>query len=550
MATERRTFDYIVVGAGSAGCVVANRLSADPRNRVCVVEAGTSDRKPSTWFKVNLPSGTPFLLFDPRYNWMHSFKGSEWLFNATIPCPRGHIFGGSSSVNGMVYIRGQKQDYDAWAALGNTGWSYDEVLPYFKKQENREAGANAYHGAGGELNVARLRHLNPLTEAFTKAAVETQYPRNDDFNGPQQDGFGACEVTQKNGERWSSARAFLHPAMKRPNLEVISEALVTKIRFDGRRALGLTIERGGETLELDARAEVIVSSGAVNSPQLLLLSGIGPAAELQRHGIAVVADLPGVGQNLQDHPIVSMMYEDPAKASYAMNPRTWPQMAFGALQWLVSRQGMMTSNGVEGIGFVRSRPDLETPNIQYVFRPALAAAGANIMAAEYGFVIYPTLLREKSRGHLELASPNPADKPVMHPNFLAEPEDLDAMVSGMRIARQVIAAPSFAKHRGKELTPGDEMTSDAALKEYARKTVGTCFHPAGTCKMGPDADPMAVVDPTLKVRGIEGLRVIDTSIMPLLVSGNTNAPTMMIGERGAEFILKAAQTAPAYGKAA
>lgn len=537
MGREHRAFDYIVVGAGSAGCVVANRLSANPKTRVCIVEAGTSDRKQSTKWKVNVPAGTPMLLFDPRYNWMHSFTGGARLFNAIIPCPRGHIFGGSSSLNGMVYMRGQPQDYDAWAALGNTGWGWSDVLPVFKKQENRERGSNELHGQGGELNVAPLRHLNPLTNAFVDAAVETQFPRNDDFNGPAQDGFGPCEVTQKNGERWSSARAFLHPAMKRPNIEVMSEAQVSRIRFEGKRAAGITIQKGGETLELDARAEVVVCSGAVNSPQLLMLSGVGPGEVLQRHGIPVVRDAPGVGRNLQDHPIVSLMVEDPSRSSYALNARTYLPLAIDALRWIFQRQGAFTSNGVEGVGFVRSRPDLETPNIQYVFRPALAEAGADIMSKGYGFVIYPTLLRQKSRGWLELASSSAGDKPVMHPNFLDEEEDLDALVSGLRIARQIVAAPGFRRHVGKELTPGPEVESDEALRDYALRTVGTCFHPAGTCKMGPDDDAMAVVDPKLRVRGVEGLRVADTSIMPLLVSGNTNAPTMMIGERAAGFII-------------
>ena len=528
-------YDYIIVGAGSAGCVLANRLSADPRISVCVVEAGPSDRSALTRFKVTMPVGNTMLLSSPTFNWGYSYEGTEGLHHAGIQAPRGKLAGGSSSVNGMVYMRGHRRDYDGWAAAGNPGWSYDEVLPYFKKQENHEAGADDFHGTGGELNVARLRWLNPLTRAFLAAAGETQYAANDDFNGARQDGFGANEVTQKNGQRWSAARAFLDPAMGRRNLEILHGALTLRVRLEGKRAVGVDVRIDGATRALPARREVILASGSFNSPQILMLSGIGPGEFLTPHGIPVLHELPGVGRNLQDHAAAWVQAEDLTGRSFAFTAKAMPWLAGALVSYVLARQGPFTSNTVEAGGFVRTRPELEAPDIQFTFMPAMKDF-TRWINHRHAFGINCCLLQPKSRGHIELKSADPAAAPVLRPRFLDHEDDVARLVAGVRVARQIMSAPAFAAARGAEIRPGAHVTTTAQIVEYLRENVATIFHPAGTCKMGPRADGMAVVDPRLKVHGLDGLRVIDASIMPQVTSGNTNAPTMMIAERGAEFV--------------
>ena len=533
--TEAASFDYVIVGAGSAGCVLANRLSEDPRRRVCLVEAGASDRPFATRLKVDLPIGNTILLSSRKYNWGYKFAGAPGLHWDGILTPRGRIAGGSSAVNGMVYMRGSRHDYDRWAAQGNPGWGWADVLASFKKQENHEAGADAFHGTGGELNVARLRWLNPLTRAFLAAAEETQHPRNADFNGAQQDGFGLNEVTQKNGRRWSSARAFLDPVRDRANLTVLHDALTLRVRMAGKRAVGVRVRVNGHERDLGARGEVILAAGAYNSPQVLLLSGIGPPNALAPHGIAVTHVLPGVGRNLHDHPSIWVHMEDRSGRSFALSPRALPWLAGAAVTYALTRQGPFTSNMVEAGGFMRSGPEVESPDIQFVFMPAVKDFRRWI-ARTHAFGLNTTLVQPKSRGWLELASPDPAAAPVLHPRFLEHEDDLRRLVQGLRVARQILSAPAFAAARGTELRPGSDVTSTAALEQYVRGNLSTSFHPVGTCKMGPREDAAAVVDARLRVHGTERLRVVDASIMPTVVSGNTNAPTMMIAERAAQFL--------------
>jgi choline dehydrogenase len=531
-----QSFNYIVVGGGSAGCIVANRLSKNPAVRVCLIEAGPSDRKFPTRLKVDTPIGNTTLLPHDKYNWKHSFTGGANLLDRIIPAPRGRILGGTSAVNGMIYIRGHRSDYDGWRDLGNPGWGYDDVLPFFRTHENHEAGADEFHGSGGEMNVAPLRQLNPLCRAFVEAAAETQLRRNDDFNGVEQEGVGAYEVTQKNGERWTSARAFLPPAVTaRSNLQIVTDALVTELRFDGNRAVGVTLRQGGATVSFDVTGEIVLCGGTINSPQLLMLSGVGPVAALAAHGIAVRRDLPGVGQNLQDHPTVNLVMTDPGRHSYALTPRSALPLALSVLQYALFRRGRLTSNAVETGGFVRTLPDLKQPDLQFILMPALKEMNRTIPRA-HGFYLLSVLLRPQSRGEVALVSNDPAVRPKLIPNFLDADADLDCLTRGIRLGRKILAAPAFVAYRGEELLPGAAALSDQALRDYVRGAVYTSYHPVGTCKMGPSTDPLAVVDRTLRVRGVDGLRVVDASIMPVIVSGNTNAPAMMIGERGAAFI--------------
>lgn len=530
-------FDYILIGAGAAGCVLANRLSADPATRVALIEAGPSDQHFPVNLKTSLPIGNIFLLPHERYNWQHVFNGGAGVNHREIPCPRGKLMGGCTSVNGTIYIRGHHNDYDDWAALGNDGWRYDDVLPFFKRHENRASGSAPWHSSGGELDVQRPTGSNRLAHAFVGAAVEAGHARNEDFNGEQQDGFGIYELNQRGGVRLSSSRAFLHPIIHRPNLKVFTDSLVERIDLRGNRAIGVSLIRRGNREALTASAEIVLTAGTVNSPQLLMLSGIGAASNLRRHDIAVNHDLPGVGANLQDHPTISVAMTNPGAESYALSLRTAPRLALAPLRYLFDRSGMLASNTAEAGGFLRSRPELDRPDLQMSFMVGMKE-DQRTLPRRHGIVLRIAVLRPRTRGTLELRSANPNDKPIMRPQFLEDRADVDGLIRGIKEARRILSMSAIKRFTGNELSPGRGLESDEQLETFIRKNVATTYHPVGTCKMGPATDRDAVVDAQLRVHGIEALRVADASIMPNLIGGNTSAPAMMIGERAAHFILR------------
>lgn len=530
------SFDYIVIGSGSAGSLMANRLSADPANRVALIEAGPSDRKWPVNLKTVMPVGNIFLLPSDQTNWKQALKGNAAVGNRTINFPRGKLLGGCSAINGGVYIRGQKEDYEAWEAAGNAGWSYDDVLPAFKAVENYAGPDKPWHGKGGELDVQKPRSFNPVTGAILDAAEQAGHHRNDDFAGERKDGFGRYDLNQRKGTRLSSARAFLHPVLKRPNLTVLDETLVRKIVFDRGRAIGIEIERQSARSIVGARREIVLCAGATNSPQLLMLSGIGPADHLRDVGIETLHDLPGVGAHLQDHPTVHVAMENPSGESYAVSAKSLPRILASPLQYLVNRTGMLASNVAECGGFLCTDGS-GRPDIQITFLVGLKL-DARAIPRRHGYMGLVQLLRPRSAGSVRLASNRPEDKPVIDPNFFADPYDMKTLIAGFREARRIFAQPALAPLTGAEIEPGAQHQSDAEIDAALRKIVNTAYHPTGTCKMGPDSDPMAVVDGRLRVRGVSGLRVVDASVMPEIISGNTSAPTMMIAERAARFILE------------
>ncbi len=526
-------FDFVVVGAGSAGCVLADRLSADPSVQVCLIEAGPRDNSAL----IHTPMGLVGLIGSSKYNWCFDTEPQQYLGNRRLFWPRGKTLGGSSSINAMVYIRGHARDYDEWAASGNPGWAWNDLQPLFKEHENNERGPSRMHGAGGPLNVADVRDPNPLASVFIAAGAQAGVPRNTDFNGIEQEGVGFYQVTQKNGKRWSSAKAFLSRTAGRANLTVLTGARATRVITENRRAVGVEIERHGSRELLRCRREVILCGGAVNSPQLLMLSGIGPRQEIEKHGIKLVHELPGVGQNLQDHLDATVMIRDRSKQSVGLALSFIPRAIVGFFRYLFSGRGFLASNVAESGGFARLAADSERPDVQFHFLPTFLRDHGRKLVAGYGCTLHVCQLRPRSRGYIGLNSADPLADPLIQPNYLQHPDDRAAMIAAVRLARRVFAAPAFAAVNGGEVEPGSAVQSDEQILADIQRRAETIYHPIGTCKMGQDA--MAVVDPELRVHGIEGLRVADASIMPTLIGGNTNAPCMIIGEKAARMILAA-----------
>ncbi|HEX2940893.1 MAG TPA: choline dehydrogenase [Rhodopila sp.] len=521
--------DFVVIGAGSAGCVMAARLSEDPATRVVLLEAGGEDT--NRWIHIPLGFGKTFA--DTSVNWCYETEADPGIGNRRIFWPRGKVLGGSSSINGMVDIRGQKEDFDHWRQLGNAGWSFDDVLPYFRRAEHQTRGADSYHGTGGPLCVSDVA-ADPICEAFIEAAAECGIPRNDDFNGGTQEGVGYHQTTTRNGRRCSTAVGYLRPAMSRPNLRVITHALTERILLDGHRATGVRFRRGGQTITVRAVREVILCGGAINSPQLLMLSGIGPAAHLAEHGIDTAHDLQGVGQSLQDHysAPIKLRCRMPITVNDVVNSPVGRIKA--GLQYYLFRTGVLTMATSPAAMFVRTRPELASPDMKCSISPFSADRPQDGLHKWSGITMIAYQLRPESRGEIRLKSANPADPPEMHPNYLSAELDQRTLVAGLQLCRRVLANPRMQQFIESEYIPGPSVRTDDEMLDYARRMGGTVFHPTSTCKMGPDG--MAVVDASLRVHGIVGLRVVDASIMPTVASGNTNAPTIMIAEKAADMI--------------
>ena len=537
---RNRSYDYIVVGAGSAGCVLANRLSADPDRSVLLIEAGGKDRNPL--FRLPMLMGK--LFHSGIYNWRYHTEPVPSLEGRSLYWPRGKVLGGSSTINGMIYVRGNRHDYDRWAQMGLPGWSYDEVVPAFCRSEGHLERDGAYHGTEGELTVCRARGGNPLFDAFVEAGRQAGHPVNDDFNGAdEQEGFGRYDFTIRRGRRCSASTAFLNPIRHRRNLTILTNSLVRRVVVEGGRATGIEVAQQGGARTIRAEREVILCAGTVNSPQLLMLSGIGPSDALKRHAIKAIHELPGVGRNLQDHVDCVLAYACTQPITLYRDLRA-DRLIRSVAEGMLFGRGLATTFPYEAGAFLKSRAEKVAPDIQVHFMPALESA-ANLhvpnpfrkapLEDSHGFSLRVGPLNPESRGWIGLRSANPADAPLIQPNYLQSEADCRTTIAGIRMVRDVIAQPAFDAYRGPELAPGTAVQSDTDLTAWLRANAMTTFHPVGTCRMG--GDPMAVVDARLAVQGIAGLRVADASVMPVIVSGNTNAPAIMIGEKAAEFIL-------------
>jgi choline dehydrogenase len=525
------SFDFVIVGAGAAGCVLANRLTASGRHSVLLLEAGGEDSSP--WIHIPLGYGKHFT--NPRVNWLYSSEPQVGAGNRRIGQPRGKVLGGSTSINGLLYIRGQHEDYDRWRDFGNSGWGYSDVLPYFRKAENQQRGADEYHGTGGPLSVSDPPEPHPLADAYLAAAEECGYRRNPDFNGATQEGFGYNQWTIRKGLRSSAATGYLRPARRRSNLRVITRAHATRIMFTGKRATGVEYLRYGTHHSATARVEVLVAGGSFNSPQLLQLSGVGPVSLSQRLGIGVVADMPGVGMNLQDHYAGRLVYECtlPTLNDVVGN---FPKSVVAALQFAFARKGFLTMGQSYATGFIRADPTSVTPDIQTSISLYSSHSPGDRLHEFSGFTLVARLLRPESRGSVVVESTDPLQPPAIAPNYLTSEKDCALMLAGMKATRGLVDTAAMRPYVAREHDPGPSCKSDDELMDYLRMRGGIAYHPVGTCKMGNDA--AAVVDERLRVRGLQGLRVVDASIMPTLVSGNTYAPTIMIAEKGADMILE------------
>lgn len=524
------SFDYIIVGAGSAGCVLANRLSADPANKVLLLEAGGRDLNP--WLHV--PVGYFKTMHNPAFDWCYLTEPDPGIAGRCLQWPRGKVLGGSSALNGLLYVRGQPQDYDRWSELGNPGWSYDEVLPYFKKSEDNSRGADEYHGVGGPQKVSDLRLRRPIAEHFIAAATEIGIPFNEDYNGAEQEGVGYFQQTAYRGFRWSTAKSFLRPAKGRPNLKILTNAQATGLVFDSKRVTGVHFRHRGQFKTAQAKAEVLLSAGAINSPQIMLCSGIGDPIQLQQAGVEVLHPLAGVGKNLQDHLQIRLVFKTNKRTLNDELNNPFKQLMVG-MQYFLTRTGPLTLAASQVTVFTRSSETVERPDIQFHMQPLSADKPGDGVHPFSAFTSSVCQLRPHSRGEVVIKSADPLTYPEIYPNYLSDERDCAVAVGGIKVARRIAEAPSLRDCIIDEYVPGREYQSDSELLDAARRHSQTIYHPAGTCKMGNDES--AVVDHQLRVHGIEGLRVVDASIMPEIVSGNTNAPTIMIAEKAADMIL-------------